>query len=338
MKKQTILTILSLLILITGCNASQQEAALSGKTMGTTYHIKVIAGRFDDLTQLQKKIDIRLDEINQSMSVYRKDSEISKFNSLAADTPLPVSRDFLQVLQIAKNIHEQSEGAWDGTVGPLVDLWGFGKTGNPKHIPSQDAIRQMQQQIGFQHIRIHPDNTISKTRDSISLDLGSIAKGYGVDQIAERIQQEGFRNYLVEIGGEVFAAGHRLDGQQWRIGINKPEKNSPYTEVYKVVALENKALATSGDYRNFFEQDGKMYSHVIDPTTGFPVSNRVVSVSILADSCTYADGLATAVMVMGPHKGLKRINQLPRVEGLIITMAPDGSLTDHFSNGFPTAP
>lgn len=337
MKKQAILTILSLLILITGCDA-RQEGSLSGKTMGTTYHIKLVAGRSDDLTQLQKQIDIRLDEINQSMSVYRKDSEISKFNALTADTPLLVSQDFLQVLQIATAIHKQSGGAWDGTVGPLVDLWGFGKTRNQKHIPSSDAIRQVQQQIGFQYIRLLPDGRISKTREEISLDLGSIAKGYGVDQIAELIQQEGFSNYLVEIGGEVFAAGRRLDGKQWRIGINKPEKNAPYTEVYKIVDLENKALATSGDYRNFFEQDGKMYSHVIDPTTGFPVSNRVVSVSIITDSCTDADGLATAVMVMGTEKGLAMINQLPQVEGLIITMAPDGSLTDHFSSGFPGAP
>lgn len=341
MKKTAILFILPLMLTLTihvaGCNA-KKEASLSGKTMGTTYHIKVLIGHLDDLAGLQKKIEIRLDEINHSMSVFQKDSEISQFNAMGAHTLLPVSKDFLQVLKTAKTLHDQTQGAWDGTVGPLVDLWGFGKTKNTKQVPSAEAINKLLQQTGFQYVNIHPDNAISKSIADISLNLGSIAKGYGVDQIAQVITQNGIQNYLVEIGGEVVAAGRRLDGQKWRIGINKPEKGSPYTEVYKVVTLENQALATSGDYRNFFEQDGKIYSHVIDPKTGFPLSNHVVSVTIIADDCTYADGLATAVMVMGPQQGLALINRLPGVEGLIITMQADGRLADHFSNGFPAEP
>jgi thiamine biosynthesis lipoprotein len=337
MKKIAILIFLILVLPVSGCNA-KKEAALSGRTMGTTYHIKVLIGYFDDLSGLQKKIETRLDEINRSMSVFQKDSEISRFNALGAYTLMPVSQDFLEVLKIAKILHDQTQGAWDGTVSSLVDLWGFGKTGNGKHVPSTETIHQLLQRTGFQHIQIHPDNTISKSIADISLNLGSIAKGYGVDQVAMVIEKSGIQNYLVEIGGEVSAAGRRIDGEKWRIGINKPEKGSPYTEVYKVVALANKALATSGDYRNFFEQDGRIYSHIIDPKTGFPVSNHVVSVTIIADTCTYADGLATAVMVMGPQSGLSLINRLPDVEGLIITMAADGSLTDHFSNGFPSEP
>ena len=337
MKKITVLFFLILLMPVSGCNA-KKEAALSGQTMGTTYHIKILAGYWDDMAGLQKKIDIRLAEINHSMSVYQKDSEISQFNAMEAHTRLPVSNDFLQVLKTAKTLHDQTQGAWDGTVGPLVDLWGFGKTGKQRHVPPVEILQQLMQQTGFQYVILHPDNTISKSISKISLDLGSIAKGYGVDQIAQVIQQSGIENYLVEIGGEVVAAGRRLDGEKWRIGINKPEKGSPYTEVYKVVSLENKALATSGDYRNFFEQDGKIYSHVLDPKTGFPVSNQVVSVTIIADNCTYADGLATAVMVMGPQKGLELINRLPNIEGLIITMEADGHLTDHFSNRFQTKP
>jgi thiamine biosynthesis lipoprotein len=155
-----------------------------------------------------------------------------------------------------------------------------------------------------------------------------------VDQIAKLIQDKGIKNYLVEIGGEVYAEGYRKDGGKWRIGINKPEKGTPFNQIYKIVSLYNKAMATSGDYRNFFEKNGKIYSHIIDPKTGYPVSNRVVSVSIIADSCTYADGLATAVMVMGPQKGIDLINRLENIEGLIIVMENDGRLTDHVSKGF----
>jgi len=337
MKKILLLFILLLIIPASGC-AAKKEASLSGRTMGTFYNIKLIIGYHDDLEELQTKIDARLDEINHSMSVFRKDSELSALNALGAHTTLSVSKDFLSVLKTAKTIHHQTNGSWDGTVGPLVDLWGFGKAGNERKIPPAGKIRALLQKTGFQHIEIHSDNKISKNMADISLTLASIAKGYGVDQIAQLIEQNQIKNYLVEIGGEVFAKGRRLDGKKWRVGINRPEKGAPYTEVYKIVPLENKALATSGDYRNFFEQDGKIYSHILDPKTGFPVSNQVVSVTIIADTCTYADGLATAVMVMGPQKGLELINPLPDVEGLIITMEAGGRLVDHFSDGFQTEP
>jgi FAD:protein FMN transferase len=337
MKKIGILFFLLLIIPANGCSA-KKEASLSGRTMGTVYNITVLIGHGDDLEGLKKKIDLRLDEINHSMSVFQKDSEISAFNALSPHITLPVSKDFLSVLKTAKTIHHQTQGSWDGTVGPLVDLWGFGKTEHARKIPSAEKIKALLQQTGFQHIEIHPDNSVSKNMAGISLTLASIAKGYGVDQIAHLIEQNGIENYLVEIGGEVFAKGLRIDGKKWRIGINRPEKGAPYTEVYKVVPLENKAIATSGDYRNFFEQDGKIYSHILDPKTGFPISNQVVSVTIIADTCTYADGLATAVMVMGPQKGLELINQLPDVEGLIITLEAGGRLMDHPSNGFQTEP
>lgn len=333
MKKISILFVIFFIIYTTGCNA-KKEASLNGRTMGTVYGIKVMVGYFDDLASLQKEIDTRLEEINQSMSVYRQDSEISKFNTISARISFPASEDFLFVLKTAKTLHQQTQGAWDGTVGPLVDLWGFGKTKDTRTIPSAEKINDLLKKTGFQKIKIRQKNALSKKESGISLDLGSIAKGYGVDQIARVIEQKGIKNYLVEIGGEVYASGRRGDGGKWRIGINKPEKGSPYTEVYKVVTLENKAMATSGDYRNFFEQDGKIYSHVIDPRTGYPVSNQVVSVTIIADTCTYADGLATAVMVMGPQQGLTLINQLPNVEGLIITMENNSRLKDHFSKGF----
>ncbi|MGD8264423.1 MAG: FAD:protein FMN transferase, partial [Desulfobacterales bacterium] len=166
----------------------------------------------------------------------------------------------------------------------------------------------------------------------------SIAKGYGVDQLADVIRKEGYQNYLVEIGGEVFASGYRKDGKLWRIGINRPQIDAAFDDVYKVVDLHNKAFATSGDYRNFFVVDGMRYSHIIDPRTGYPVSNGVVSATIISETCTFADGLATAIMVMGADKGLELVNRIDGTEGLIIIEKQDGGLVPHHSKGFEVDP
>jgi thiamine biosynthesis lipoprotein len=334
MKIKIDIPLVFLLILIsTGCPATK-EVSFSGNTMGTTYNIKIITSYFDGMDGLKQEIDNRLDEINRSMSVYIKDSEISLLNQSPPSKPMAVSRDFLMVIKTAEKLYRQTEGSWDGTVGPLVNLWGFGTAGNSREVPPRQEIEKLLLNTGFDNIQIIENKYLSKKKTGISLDLGSIAKGYGVDQIAKLIQDKGIKNYLVEIGGEVYAEGYRKDGGKWRIGINKPEKGTPFYQIYKIVSLYNKAMATSGDYRNFFEKNGKIYSHIIDPKTGYPVSNRVVSVSIIADSCTYADGLATAVMVMGPQKGIDLINRLENIEGLIIVMENDGRLTDHVSKGF----
>ncbi len=332
MKIKILFTLLCILC-ATGCPA-EKEVSFSGRTMGTVYSIKIITGQFEGLDGLQQEIDDRLDEINRSMSVYIKDSEISLFNQSPPRKPLAVSEDFLTVIKTAEKLYLQTEGSWDGTVGPLVDLWGFGTAGRNQKIPPGEEIQRLLRETGFDKIEVIENKYLSKNNAHISLDLGSIAKGYGVDQIAKLIKGKGIKNYLVEIGGEVYAEGYRKDGGKWRIGINKPEKGAPFDQIYKIVSLRNKAMATSGDYRNFFVKDGKTYSHVIDPRTGYPVSNQVVSVSIVADSCTYADGLATAVMVMGPQKGIELINRLDNIEGLIIVMENDGRLTDHLSKGF----
>jgi thiamine biosynthesis lipoprotein len=175
-----------------------------------------------------------------------------------------------------------------------------------------------------------------KNLATVTLDLNSIAKGFAVDRVCGLLAAGGYKNYLVEIGGEVYAAGVRADGKNWRVGINRPQKDAAIDEVYKAVSLADQALATSGDYRNFFEIDGVRYSHVIDPRSGYPVSNGVVSVSIIAENCTLADGLATAIMVMGPAKGIQLVNQLNNVECFIIVEKPDGRLIDFYSTGFAT--
>ena len=322
-------------ILCLAGSASAREMLISGKTMGTTYNIKVVADHVQNPALLENKINKRLDEINQSMSIFIKDSEISRFNALSnIEDKFYTSDDFFRVMTIAKSLYKLTDGAWDGTVMPLVNLWGFGKKEQKRIIPKKEEIDKLLPDTGFCYIEISKNRYFVKRKACITVDLASVAKGYAVDQIADLIKIEGINNFLVEIGGEVYAAGLRNDGKKWKIGINRPQKNSSFDQVYKVVALHGRALATSGDYRNFFEIDGKRYSHILNPKTGYPVSNSVVSVSIIADTCMFADGLATAVVVMGATKGLELINSLNGVECLMVIQEKDGDFIDLYSKGY----
>lgn len=303
--------------------------------MGTTYHIKVVTGYFKRPSGLQEKIDRRLVELNRSMSAYLEDSELSRFNvDTRVGEKFHISGDFLRVMMVAQKLYRITDGAWDGTISPLVNLWGFGSSQNQKHIPEKEVIQALLGDIGFKHIEVSQEGYLLKKKASISVDLASIAKGYAVDQVAGLIRDHGIENFIVEIGGEVFASGFRKDGQPWRVGINRPEAGANYNQVYKALDLQESALATSGDYRNFFEIEGVRYSHVLDPRTGYPVVNGVVSVSVRADTCTVADGLATAIMVLGAERGLKLVNGLDRVECLIVVRKENGEWVDYFSKGF----
>lgn len=337
MKKYPLLIILVIILFSKAGVATQTEHLIVGRTMGTTYHITVVTEATERLNGLKEKIDRRLDAINQVFSTYIKDSEISRFNALkAAGQKFPVSDDFIQVMRVAGKIHQLSEGAWDGTVNPLVDLWGFGPRQRQPQKPPEAEIKALMQTIGFDRIRVVEPNFLVKDLAAVTLDLNSIAKGFAVDQVSGLVAAGGFENYLVEIGGEIYAAGFRADGKKWRVGINLPRKDAALNEVYKAVSIANRAFATSGDYRNFFEIGGVRYSHVIDPRSGYPVSSGVVSVSVIADNCTLADGLATAIMVMGAEKGLQLVNRLENVECVIVVETPDGRLVDFYSAGFTT--
>jgi FAD:protein FMN transferase len=320
------------LFLLAGCG--QKEYTLAGATMGTTYQVKVVRAPWFNPTKLKRRIDGCLEQINASMSTYRDDSEISRFNALDAFHKMPLSTEFQKVLAVARKLHVLTDGTWDGTVDPLVNLWGFGRSDVERHIPTPEEIGAALARIGFSQILIDSSGHLSKSNPAVTLDLASIAKGFGVDQVAELLRSEGVVDFLVEIGGEVYAAGVRGDGGPWRVGINQPRREASPQEVYAVVNLHDRALATSGDYRNFFEMDNRRYSHVLDPRRGYPVSNGVVSVSIMATQCVWADGLATAVMVLGAAEGMVLIERLADVEGLVVLEKPDGSLENHRSAGF----
>jgi len=325
--------VIFVLLFLAGCG--EKEVLITGKTMGTTYHIKVIVGYFKNPAELKKKIDKRLEAVNRSMSIYQKNSEISRFNLMkSTDEKFFISDDFFKVMTVAEEIYKTTQGAWDGTVHPLVNLWGFGSTGRREDVPAPEEIQNMLANIGFDKIEISNEHYLKKKIGTVTLDLGSIAPGYGVDQVAELIKRENIKNFLVEIGGEIYASGIRTDGKNWKVGINTPDKDAPFNQVYKALSLRDKAMATSGNYRNFFEKEGKQYSHILDPKTGYPVTNNVVSVSVIADTCTFADGFATALMVMGHEKGIDLVNRLEGVEALIVVHEQDGKLSDYSSKGF----
>ncbi len=318
-----------------GAHAADREILFSGKTMGTTYNITVVADENRSTDGLGQKIDETLEQVNQEMSVYRKDSQISRFNALEkAGVEFPVSENFMEVLKVSKSVYELTGGAWDGTVNPLLSLWGFRSKEPPSKIPEKQIIEEIVSRVGFQKILFHDDNRISKKDPAITLDLASIAKGHGVDRVSGVLLKNGLNNFIVEIGGEIYAAGLAMEGKPWKAGLNTPRKNSPFDEVYKVVTLTDAAMATSGDYRNFVEIEGRQYSHIIDPRTGYPVENNVAAATVVAPTCTFADGLATAVMVMGLDQSLRLLESLSGVEGFIVARNPDGSFSNHYTKGF----
>jgi len=322
-------------LLFTASCSFKRELHIAGKTMGTTYHITVVAGWFTSAAGLKKKIDKRLVAINKSMSAFDPHSELSRFNAIKSTTERFVpSADFLYVLKVSARIYQLTDGAWDGTLNPLIDLWGFGHTGTFDRVPPEAEIRQALTHVGFNRIHLDPKGFLVKKDPDVTLDLASDAKGYGVDAISRLLDDSGYFNFLVEIGGEVYARGHRQDGKPWRVGINRPNRKGSFSAVYKTVDLTDLAMATSGDYRNYFQVGNHFYSHILDPRTGRPVTDGVVSASVVAENCTVADALATALMVMGPQKGVALVNRLPSVECLMVVRKPDGTLVNYPSKGF----
>ena len=272
---------------------------LEGPTMGTTYSIKVVGAELDR-EALQRRVDQQLAAINATFSTYLDDSELSLINR-SPRQQLSVSETMVFLLTMSQQIFELSGGAFDVTVGPLVNLWGFGPTGPMNGIPSEAEIRVALSQAGFARVRV--DGRQLQRPASIYLDFSAIAKGYAVDEIARLLESSGAGDYLIEIGGEVKAKGRNSRGTAWVIGIEAPDRTS--RRLYRTLPIIDLALATSGDYRNFFEHEGKVYSHTIDPRTGWPVDHRLASVTVLHESAAMADALATAFSVLGPDETMR---------------------------------
>ena len=289
---------------LSGCSSKPDIIKISGAALGTTYHVTVVADQPapDDLAERIKAV---LDVVDQSMSTYKDDSEISRFNRLPIDSEQQISAEFSQVLAISRMIWQQSGGAFDPTVGPLVDLWGFGPVSTDNLVPTDEQIETAISAIGYQHVQLI-DDRLSKTQ-ALRLDLSAVAKGYAVDLIADMLEMLALPDYLVEVGGEMRLSGSNPKGQLWRVAVEQP---SLIPQVQQVIEIADIAMATSGDYRNFFESDGVRYSHSIDPRTGRPVAHGLASVTVLAPTCAEADAWATALTILGEEQGILLAEQL----------------------------
>ncbi|MBU2894420.1 FAD:protein FMN transferase [Colwellia sp. D2M02] len=307
MIKLRLLALCALVLALSACfpsnNTGKTEVLLQGRTMGTTYNIKVVATIEQvEALGLQQKIDAVLKQVNQEMSTYIPDSELSLFNKSTSLEPVPVSVGLARVIKESIRLGKLSEGKLDVTVGPLVNLWGFGPEKQPEKVPSDTLLSQTKAKVGLQHLSF-ANNHLAKAIPELYVDLSTIAKGYGVDLVAELIEANGLNNYLVEIGGELRLKGFKHTGELWAIAIEKPITSE--RSVQQIIIPKDNAVATSGDYRNYFESDGQRFSHIIDPATGKPINHKLVSVTVIHPSSMTADGLSTALMVMGAEQGMK---------------------------------
>ena len=319
-----------------GCRneAASKETihSFSGSTMGTVYNVRVVGSATESsVAALQRQVDLRLAAINQQMSTYLPDSEISRFNRHAGDDWFSVSAETVLVVAAGQQVSRDTQGAFDVTVGPLVNLWGFGPAGRAGETPTDEAIAECQARVGYALLEVRQEPpALRKRRADVYVDLSAIAKGFAVDEVAKLLERHAVRSYLVEIGGEVRTKGRKPDGGLWRIGIERPVAGMRQLDC--VVELDDRSLATSGDYRNFVERQGRRYSHEIDPRTGRPVDHALISVSVLADDCLTADAWATALLVLGPDAALPAARRRG-VEVLCMIRSGDGWV-EHATPGF----
>jgi FAD:protein FMN transferase len=314
--------------IIVGCKDDapiKQKMVVEGFAQGTTYNVTYIS---KNGVNHQRSIDSMLIEIDNSLSTYQKRSVISKFNQ--ADSVFEVDQMFMDVFQISKDVYTASNGAFDPTVAPVVNSWGFGFEN--LHSTDSSVIDSLIQFVDFNKIAV-VDNKVTKATKGMMLDFNAVAQGYSVDVLAELLESRGIENYLVEVGGELKAKGLNMNDTLWRIGIDRPLPDLKEREIEAIVNLENKALATSGNYRKFYEKDGLKYSHTINPKTGYPVNHNLLSATVVTDNCGVADAYATVFMVVGLDEAKKILTQNKTLEALLIYSDENGELQTFTTDG-----
>ncbi|CAM4318130.1 FAD:protein FMN transferase [Vibrio agarivorans] len=315
------LVALASLLALVGCEQPRQQVHLSGPTMGTSYNIKYISQEGLPTSEaVQQEIDRLLEEVNDQMSTYRADSELSRFNQHTSSEPFEVSPQTALVVKEAIRLNGLTQGALDVTVGPLVNLWGFGPEARRDKVPSDEKLAERKAMTGIHHLKID-GNALTKDIPELYVDLSTIAKGWGVDVLAEYLNDLGINDYMVEVGGEMRLKGVNRESIPWRIAIEKPTADE--RSIQEIIEPGDMAVATSGDYRNYFERNGVRYSHIIDPHTGKPINNYVVSVTVIDASSMTADGLATGLMVMGEEAGMA-VAELENIPAMMIIKTEDG--------------
>lgn len=306
--------VLSVVLLLGGCKKSPNEYKFGGKTMGTTFSVTLyeIVDK-DRLKQLEAGSVNELNKVNDAMSTWKKDSDLSKFNQFQANEFMQMPKEILYLIEVAKDISSKTDGKYDVTVGALVDLWGFGSKGTRNKPPTKQEIEDTLELVGVDKLVVDMhENKLMKKVAGLEVNLSSIAKGFAVDKVSDYLKSQGINNFIVEVGGELRASGTKAGGESWKIGIEKPLKDGKL-EPQKIIDLNDLAIATSGNYKNYFKYGDKYYGHTIDPTTGLSATHNLLSTSVIHKDCTIADAWATALMASGEDKAL----EIAEKQGLI---------------------
>jgi FAD:protein FMN transferase len=309
-----------------------------GQTMGSTYTIKVVDARLTEqqTEALKAEVEQRLREVNRQMSHYQPDSELSRFNRAPAKTPFRVSLEFARVVRQSLELNRLSHGAFDPTIGPIISLWGFGAQTDAHVVPPDAQLRAAMEQTGCQHLSVTPSDELVKDIPGLQFNLSAIAKGFGVDEMAGVLRAHGLTNLYVSISGEVFTSGRNPKGGKWQVGISAPVLNwRPGDPTVAVLSVSGQAVSTSGDYQKFFiDAEGRRWAHIFDPKTGHPVQHSLGSVTVVADNCTIADGLATTLYVLGPEAGPRFIESWTNAAALFIVRESEGKFRPILSSRF----
>ncbi|MES2818456.1 MAG: FAD:protein FMN transferase [Pseudomonadota bacterium] len=291
--------------------------------MGSQYSLKYVAAEGAPTPErVQVEVDQLLEEVDRQMSTWRADSDLSRFNQLPAGACQEMPAPVLALLRFGEGLSKDSGGAFDLTLEPLLDLWGFGPQSREQRVPSAAQIAEARSRTGHQHLRVDGERLCKAV--AVQLDLNSIAAGDTVDRLGGRLQALGIGSYVLDVTGEIKAVGHKPDGSPWRVAIEAPRDDRQVAQ--KVLALDGLAVSTSGDYRNYFERDGQRFSHTLDPQTGAPVRHRLAAVTVVDPSARRADGLSTLLMVLGPERGFAFAEQA-EVAAFFVSRAEQGFVT-----------
>lgn len=318
------MALLSVVILLTGCDNTSEPVApkaavtvLDGKTMGTFWRVSVIGIDKAQADELQKKVQRLLDGDDMLLSTWKNDSALMRFNHSQSLTPWPVSEAMADIVTESLRVGQKTHGAMDITVGPLVNIWGFGPEKQPVKTPTQAQIDAAKARTGLQYLSVinrAGQQFLQKSLPDLYVDLSTVGEGYAADHLAQLMTQEGISRYLVSVGGALVSRGMNADGQPWRVAIQKPTDRE--NAVQAIVDINGYGISTSGSYRNYYELDGQRISHVIDPQTGRPITHKLVSVTVIAPTALEADAWDTGLMVLGPQKA----QQVVREQGLAVYM------------------
>jgi FAD:protein FMN transferase len=333
-RRRLVLQGLGAAALAAGCGQPARSATqFGGPTMGTTFTVKIAGPRLGAVAEAaaRRAVDGALAGVVDRMSAYRDESELSRFNRHRGEAPFALSSDTFDVFRLAQEVSAVANGAFDITVAPVVDAWGFGP-GRAQRVVPDAEVAVLEQGVGWRLLTLDEGNsTVAKVRPDVRADLSGIAKGYAVDRAAQALDALGMADYMVEAGGEIRTRGRNADGRPWQIAIERPD--AVPQRAHRIVPLTDLAMATSGDYRIYFERDGQRYCHEIDPATGRPIRHGLASVTVVAPDCGYADAMATALIVLGPERG-RALAAARNLAALFIVRDGEGGLREFATTAF----